>query len=182
MTVLGLDIGGKSRNGFCVMDSEYKIKEYSYIQYDNSKTAYEHRIKINNEIERYLNKYNVDCILFEKVMLYRGQNVSPLANIMSLCRVQTSIIDKFSDRVDICEIPTRTWKSRVLGSAKADKNDAIDYVRNHYPDVNLEILVEHKRKDNEIIINHDLADSICIGIAGCRMYNELKIKGKVNYN
>lgn len=121
-------------------------------------------------------------MIFEKVNLYVGQHISKLNNIMSLAFIQATLINEFSDDCEIIQIDVRSWKARVLGSAKADKDDAINYVRNHYPDVNLEILVEHKRKDNEIIINHDLADSICIGIAGCRMYSELKIKGKVNYN
>lgn len=133
-------------------------------------------------MREYINKYKVDVIIFEKVNLYVGQHISKLNNIMSLAFIQATIINEFSDDCDIIQVDVRSWKARILGSAKADKNDAIDYVKSHYPDVNLEIVIEHKRKDNEVVINHDLADSICISIAGIRMYDELKIKGLVNYN
>lgn len=133
-------------------------------------------------MREYINKYKVDVIIFEKVNLYVGQHISKLNNIMSLAFIQATIINEFSDDCDIIQVDVRSWKARILGSAKADKNDAINYVESHYPNVNLEIVIEHKRKDNEIIINHDLADSICISIAGIRMYDELKIKGLVNYN
>ncbi len=165
------------------MDSnQEKLLDYSYFSYTDSPNSYTHRKRIVKKIREYINTYNVDVIIFEKVNLYVGRHISKLNNIMSLAFIQATLINEFSEDCEILEVNVMSWKARVLGSAKADKNDAINYVNNHYPDVNLEILVIHKRKDNEIVINHDLADSICIACAGCRMYNELKIKGKVNYN
>lgn len=183
MIVLGVDLGNKSRNGLAVMNSqEEQLLDYSYFIYSESPNPYEHRKRIIHKMREYIDKYKVDTIIFEKVNLYVGQHISKLNNIMSLAFIQATIINEFSDDCDIIQIDVRSWKSRILGSAKADKNDAVNYAMNHYPNVNLEILVEHKRKDNEVIINHDLADSICIACAGCRMYDELKVKGLVNYN
>lgn len=183
MIVVGIDLGNKSRNGISVIDSnQEKLLDYSYLSYTDSPNPYTHRKKIVDRIREYINNYKVDVIIFEKVNLYVGRHISKLNNIMSLAFIQATLINEFSEDCEIIEVNVMSWKSRVLGSSRADKNDAINFVRKYYPDVNLEILVEHKRKDNEIIINHDLADSICIGIAGCRMYSELKIKGKVNYN
>ena len=162
--------------------SQEKLLDYSYFVYGDSPNPYTHRKRIISKIREYLDRYNIDVIIFEKVNLYVGQHISKLNNIMSLAFIQATIINEFSEDCDIIQVDVRSWKARVLSSAKADKNDAVNYVRNHYPDVNLEIVVEHKRKDNEIIINHDLADSICIACAGCRMYNELKVKGLVNFS
>lgn len=180
MKVLGIDIGGKTRTALCLMD-DGNIVDYTYIKYDNKSTPLNHREKINLAITTYEIRHYIDYILFERINLYRGRNVSPLANIISLCRVQTTIINKFSNSIVISDVPVKSWKSKVLGSGNATKQDAIDYVKKYYPDVDLNILVEHKRKDNEIIENHDLADAILIAKSAFILGEDYLIKNKLNY-
>ena len=87
-------------------------------------------------------------------------------NIISMAFIQATIINEFSDDISISEVHVQSWKCKVLGSRSAKKEDAVKFVETNYPNVNLDILVEHKRKENEIIKNHDLADAICIGLYG----------------
>lgn len=181
MIVLGMDIGGKTRNGFCVMDSKSgSILSTEYIIYDNKGTPLDHRQKLLNQIEFYISVHGLDCMLFEKINLFRGGGVSPLANIVSLCKVQTSIIDKFSNELIISEVPVQTWKSKILGSGKATKDDSINYVKSNYKKVELDIPNPSKKYPDRIDVNHDLADAVCIALYGCRFPDEIKNR-KVNY-
>ena len=166
MKILALDIGGKTRNGFALMDIETKeLIETSYILYDTKLTPLDHRKKILAEVQRYYYNNEVDAIVFERVNLFRGGRVSPLANIMSLCKVQSTIIDNMSDIVDIYDVPVRTWKAISLGSAKADKDDSIKMVEKLYPTIELKLPKYKKKESNEFVYNHDLADAICIALA-----------------
>lgn len=180
MNILGMDIGGKTRNGICLMDSDSKeILKYSTIVYDNKSTPLEHRKKILNEVLLYIDEYGVDCLVFERINLFRGQGISPLANIISLCKLQTTLIDNLSDKLSIYDIMVKSWKSRILKSGNATKEDSVNLVRSRYPDVETKIVIPHARKDDEIVDNHDLCDSICIALCCCR-YPEL-LKNKLNY-
>ena len=170
MLVLGIDIGGKTRNGFGLVDSKgCNLIESSYVSYDENGTPLEHRKKILLEAIRYLDKYEVDYILFEKINLFRGSNISHLSNILSLCRVQTTLMDNLSDRVKIACVIVRTWKAQVLGNGNADKDDALKFVGMVYPKVNLDA-VEYTKKTRKkkIVKNHDMADAICIALFGVK--------------
>ena len=60
MNILALDIGGKTRNGFALMDTETKeLIETSYILYDTKLTPLDHRKKILAEIQRYYYNKNI---------------------------------------------------------------------------------------------------------------------------
>lgn len=185
MNVLAIDIGGKTRNAFCLMEMETKkILHHSYIPYDNKNTPMAHRYKILNEIkENYLSKYNVDIIVFEKINLFVKGNISRLSGITSLCKLQTTLIDNLSDIVDMYAIDVRSWKSRSLGSAKATKEDSIEAVKEYYPDIDLEIMVTKKNRKREerieIELNHDLADAIMIAVA--ISIDDTLLKHKMNY-
>ena len=166
MNILALDIGGKTRNGFALMNIETKeLIETSYILYDTKLTPLDHRKKILAEVQRYYYNNQVDAIIFERVNLFRGGRVSPLANIMSLCKVQSIIIDNMSDIVDIYDVPVRTWKAISLESAKADKDDSIKMVEKLYPTIELKLPKYKKKESDEFVYNHDLADAICIALA-----------------
>lgn len=179
MNVLGMDIGGKTRNGICLMDSESeRIIKYSFIAYDSKRTPLDHRMKILREVENYINKYKVDYIVFERINLFRGKGVSPLANIISLCKLQTTLIDNLSESVSIADIDVRSWKSRILGSAKATKEDSVKYVSKKYPEVDLKIPKYVVKDPDAFDWNHDLADSCLIALAAVRYPDILK---NVNY-
>lgn len=180
MKILALDIGGKTRNGFALMDIETKeLIETSYILYDTKLTPLDHRKKILAEVQRYYYNNQVDAIIFERVNLFRGGRVSPLANIMSLCKVQSTIIDNMSEIVDIYDVPVRTWKAISLESAKADKDDSIKMVEKLYPTIELKLPKYKKKDSNEFVYNHDLADAICIALA-VAMDDKKKIINKTN--
>lgn len=184
MNIIGIDLGNKSRNGISVMsDTDYSLLDYCYLAYGKEySNPLDYRNKIVDKIEEFISKYSVEYILYEKINLFRGGRTSPLANIISMCKLQTTIINRLSDKVNICETDVRSWKSKVLGSGNADKDAAIDKVRLYYPYVNLEIKVEHKRKkETEIVINHDLADSIMIARAGIVAGTKWLDERKVNY-
>lgn len=147
--------------GLAIRSIDNELLFYENIPYDSS-TPWEHRQKIVKEIEKLNEEYIFDTIIFEKINLYRGGFISHLSGILSLCRYQSTLIDKFSGKYDIYQVNVQSWKSKILGSSKATKDDAIAYVKKNYPEVNLQREIVHKRKENEIIESHDLADAICI--------------------
>lgn len=90
-----------------------------------------------------------------------------MSSIASLVKVQTSILDNFSDKCKIIEIPVRSWKAMVLkgyNGANADKDDAINWVIDyevdkHNKNIDLTIEVGGPRK-KYLEFNHDMADAI----------------------
>lgn len=165
MTVCGIDLGNKSRNGIAIYNhSTNNLIDYSYLQYDCKSTAYHHRKKILDQIHKYDNSYDIDYIVFEKVNLFRGKGVSPLANIVSLSYIQATIINEFSEYINISGVDVRTWKSRILGTAKATKEDSIKFVQEKYPYIDLKIPRFIKSNPDAFDWNHDLADAICISM------------------
>ena len=182
--IIGIDLGNKSRNSISVVDGE-TLLEWSNIKYDpKTTTTWEHRKKIIKQIRAYIEKYNLtkdDYIIFEKVnMFMRGVN-SRLANIMSLAFIQATIINEFSDVISISEVNVMTWKKVVLGNGKAHKEDSVAFIEEHYPQVDLNVIVEHKRKETEYLKDDDTADAICIGLYG-NMVNKKKLdEHLVNY-
>lgn len=183
MIVIGCDLGNKSRNSLAVVNDNGDLLDWSRITY-NSKdiTPWQHRKNILTNIQDYINKYSPDYILFEKVNLFVGRHISKLNNIMSLAFLQASIINEFSEHIGIAEVDVRSWKSCILKNGNATKDDSVNYVLQRYPEVNLEIVVPHKRKANEVIIDNDTADAICI--ANCAIYKGIDWlnNNKVNFN
>ena len=158
-----------------------KILRYSYIPYD-SENKLSHRNKVLDEIISYLTEFGDDvAIVFERINLYRGGQQSKLANIISLCRIQTTIINNLSTFVPIYDITVKTWKSRELGSGSATKEDSVKMAHYLYPDVDLDILVKHVRKPDEIVKNHDLADAIMIARACCEYPEIMMEEHKLNF-
>lgn len=180
--VLGLDLGGSTRNGLCLMEKNTcNILRYSYIPYD-SDNKLSHRNRVLDEIISYLTEFGDDiAIVFERINLYRGGQQSKLSNIISLCRIQTTIINNLSTIVPIYDIAVKTWKSRELGGGNATKEDSINMVSSLYPDIDLDILVKHVRKPDEIIKNHDLADAILIARACCEYPEILMEEHRLNF-
>ena len=182
--VIGIDLGNKSRNAIAVMDGE-KLLEWSSLVYDpKTTTPWKHRKAICEQIHNYIKKYYLnmnDYIVFEKVNLFmRGYN-SRLANIMSLAFIQATIINEFSDLISISEVNVMTWKKEVLKNGKAGKEDSVKFVEETYPQVDLNVVIEHKRKENELTKDNDTADAICIALYGNKTNQNNLQKHLVNY-
>ena len=164
MYVLGIDLGNKTRTALVLL-LDTKLIEWSHFNYNESESAWHHRQKIVQKIKFYIDKYNLtknDYILFEQIFFSKG--LSKMSNITSMAFLQATIINEFSNNISICEIHVQSWKSKVLGSRSATKEDSINFVEKHYPQINLNLIVHHKRKDDEIIKDHDTADAICIAL------------------
>jgi len=160
MITLGIDIGGKTMNGFAVTEKDILL-ESSFIPYNDDEPPLKHRDKLVIEISRLLSLHNVDSILFERIKLYRGRFVSPLANITSLCKVQCAIITNFSDLANIAEVDVRSWKAEILGGVTTDKKESILYAVNKY-NPNLDVPNPIKRNPGRMKQSDDIADAICI--------------------
>lgn len=175
MIVLGCDLGMKSINALAVRDTESdKVLSYIHTNKKDYKNPYSHRKFIVDIIDELHSDYNIDLLLFEKINLFRGQHISNLSNILSLAFLQCSIIDSFSNDFDIAHIDVRSWKSKVLGSAKSKSEDVIKFVSNRYKEVNL-VLDDSK---DELIYNEHLADAIAITLYPDKEYIKKNI---VNY-
>lgn len=161
MIVCGLDIGGASNNGICVMNESGKIIKLLEVPF-KGKTKGEHRRFISSLVRRVVIETEATDILLEAVRLYRGGHISPLADIMSLGKLTGSIIDSCYDICNIHQVQVNSWKSRVLGSKNATKDDSVSFVLKNYG----------------IKVSHDVADSICI--ARCGIYFEDVMNNKDN--
>lgn len=179
--IIGIDLGNKTRNSICVMRGE-ELLDWSRLNYADSKSAWHHRKKIIKQINEYIKKYKLtknDYLLFEEIAFYRG--VSRTYNIVSMAFLQATIINEFSDKISISAIHVQSWKSKVLGNRSAKKEDAVAFIESKYPQVDLDIVVHHPKKGDEIVKDNDTADAICIALFAQKVNTELLNKHKVNY-
>lgn len=179
--VLGIDIGGSTRMGLSLYDNvEHKLIAYDTVKY-NDKSNLEHRKNLINSIHKMYSDFGIDILIFESIRLFSKGHIQ-LATILSLCKVQTTIINEFSDSFDIYQVDVRSWKSRVLGNANADKNESIIHVTHKHPEVNLlDETVKPRKHEILLELNHDLADSIAISKCLRYDYSILQDKNKMNY-
>jgi Holliday junction resolvasome RuvABC endonuclease subunit len=183
MIIIGVDLGNKSRNSIAVMNENLELLECSNVKY-NSKTTttWEHRKRIIKQLKEYIKKYNLtkdDYLLFEQIFFSRG--LSRMANITSMAFIQATIINEFSDIISISEVHVQSWKCKVLGGRSATKDDAVAYVEKNYPQVDLNVVIEHKRKGTEILKDNDTADAICIATYGHLVDKKKLDEHLVNY-
>lgn len=179
--IIGIDLGNKSRNSIAVMDGD-KLLEWSRLTYDGTISTLQHRKNICKQIREYIDKYHLtknDYLLFEQIFFSRG--FSKMANVTSMAFLQATIINEFSDDISISEVHVQSWKSKVLGQRSATKEDAVAFIESKYPQVDLDIVVHHQRKGDEIIKDNDTADAICIALFAQKVNTELLNKHKVNY-
>ncbi len=179
--VIGIDLGNRTRNSICVMQGD-KLLEWSRLNYSDSESAWHHRKKIIKQINEYIKKYKLtkdDYMLFEEIAFYRG--VSRMYNIVSMAFLQSTLINEFSDKISISAVHVQSWKSKVLGNRSAKKEDAVAFVEKNYPQVDLNIVIHHPKKGDEIIKDNDTADAICIALFAQKVDIELLNKHKVNY-
>lgn len=180
--VLGIDLGGASRNGLALYsNANKKLLYHKTIKRYEAKNNLEHRNNVISEMKKINDDFSIDIIIFESIRLFSYGKIQ-LQTILSLNKMQTTIVNEFSNICDIYQVDVRSWKSRVLGSANADKSFSLMYVKNKYPDVNIYDEIYHPRiKETEIQLNHDIADSICISEVLKFDYSILQDKNKMNF-
>lgn len=180
--VLGIDLGGASRNGLALYsNTNKKLLYHKTIKRYEAKNNLEHRNNVISEMKKINDEFGIDIIIFESIRLFSYGKIQ-LQTILSLNKMQTTIVNEFSNICDIYQVDVRSWKSRVLGSANADKSFSLMYVKNKYPDVNIYDEIYHPRiKETEIQLNHDIADSICISEVLKFDYSILQDKNKMNF-
>lgn len=179
--IIGIDLGNKSRNSIAVMDGD-KLLEWSRLTYDGTISTWQHRKNICKQIRIYIDKYHLtkdDYILFEQIFFMRG--FSRMANVTSMAFLQATIINEFSDDISISEVHVQSWKSKVLGHRSATKEDAVALVENKYPEVDLNVIIPHKRKEDELVKDNDTADAICIALYGSIVDKKKLDEHLVNY-
>lgn len=179
--IIGIDLGNRTRNSICVMQGD-KLLEWSRLNYSDSESAWHHRKKIIKQINEYIKKYKLtkdDYMLFEEIAFYRG--ISRMYNIVSMAFLQSTLINEFSDKISISAVHVQSWKSKVLGNRSAKKEDAVAFVEKNYPQVDLNIVIHHPKKGDEIVKDNDTADAICIALFAQKVDIELLNKHKVNY-
>lgn len=180
--VLGIDLGGASRNGLALYSNkDKKLLYHKTIKRYEASSNLEHRNNVIMEMKTINEEYGIDIIIFEAIRLFSYGKIQ-LQTILSLNKMQTTIINEFSDICDIYQVDVRSWKSRVLGSANADKSFSLMYIKNKYPNVNIYDEIYHPRiKETEIQLNHDICDAICISEVLKFDNGILQDKNKMNF-
>ena len=170
--VLGIDIGGATRTGIALFSNNKNELLYNTtILRRNVKNNVEHRKNIEKEILRIYEKFGIDILIFESIRLFNVGKIQ-LQTILSQNKVQTTIVNAFSDKFDIYSVDVRSWKAKVLGTAKADKDMSISLI---------DKIERPKLKVIEYELNHDLADACAISTCLKMDYNILKDKNKMNW-
>ena len=180
--VLAVDLGGATRMGVALYNNnEHKLLAYDTVKRKDAKTNLDHRFNLIDSINDILSNHKIDVLLFESIRLFSYGKIQ-LPTILSLNKVQTTLINEFSDKMDIYQVDVRAWKARVLGNGNADKNASVIYVRHKYPDIDLLDEIEYPRKKETMFeINHDLADAIAISHCLNIDYSILQDKNKMNF-
>ena len=183
--IIGVDLGNKSRNAIAVMDGS-TLLDYSSLLYDPKiRTTLEHRQLICQQISEYISKYNLtkdDWLVFEDINMYMHGRKSRLANIVSLAYIHATFVNTFSDKINIAAVNVKTWKKYVLENCNASKEDSVKYVELHYPQVDLNLVIEHKRKATEYKKDDDTADAICIARFGNIVDKKILEERRLNYH
>lgn len=180
--ILAIDIGGATRMGLAAYNlTDKKLLDYATIKRTDVKTNLHHRLQLVDEIKEFNNKYDIDLLLFESIRLFSYGHIQ-LPTILSLNKVQTTILNEFSNDFDIYQVDVRAWKARVLGAANADKHASLTFVKHKYPDIDLlDEIVKPRKGETVFELNHDLADSIAIAHCLNIDYSILQDKNKLNY-
>lgn len=89
-------------------------------------TKKEKRSLIVQKARRYIEAYDVTCIVCEQIRLFSRGFISITA-IIAFARIIGSLIDTCI--IPIYSVDTRVWKKRIHGSAKAQKSDTIAWAK-----------------------------------------------------
>lgn len=162
--LMAIDIGGASRNGITIMNEREQIIHTECYPYIKKLGKGNHRREISKHIQQLVIQHGVERLQVERVNLFRGNNISKLANIESLSRLVAGITDATYSLCPIYDVAVMTWKSQVLGDISSNKEPAINYVKLMY----------------KIDVVHDQADSICQAVYGIRNWNFMDKKQNIS--
>lgn len=162
--LMAIDIGGASRNGITIMNEKEQILYTDVYPYISKLGKGNHRREISKHIRNLVIEHKVERLQVERVNLFRGNNISKLANIESLSRLVSGITDATYDLCPIYDVAVQTWKSQVLGDTSKNKEPAIWYVKMIY----------------KMDVVHDQADSICQAIYGIRNWYHMEKKQNIS--
>lgn len=121
MTVVGID-QSYTRTGVSVARDCKLVECCSYDMQFASKSS--KRKFLSTLVRLYVMLYQPDMIVVERVRLFSQRFVSQ-ATVMALATLITTIVD--ATDVPVYSVDTRSWKARVIGSAKASKEDTVRY-------------------------------------------------------
>lgn len=134
--------------------------------------------RIRAIVERYKSKYHITIVL-EAVRLFSGsQPHISTAYIFSTCALVGSIVDLANElSIEAYWVETRSWKKYVLGSSKPSmrklkgvkdqkKVDSVLYALSIGFKDKVSYRVERGKNKGQLRYNDNVADAICIAIAG----------------
>lgn len=141
------------RTGVAVAeDGKLKCCESYDINFPNKRLK---RMFISELVKVYQSIYKPNMITVERVRTFSGGNTEnkfrkkgffmSTKTIISLGCLVSVIAD--AANVQVYSIDTRSWKSKVLGSSKCDKDDAVRFIKKHGFEV-----------------DHDAADAGCMAL------------------
>jgi len=158
MNILGVDLGTR-HFALCIMNEEgiCHTEELDMSKIKSHKERRKMVWELLNEMDCDYSIVKPDMVVLEKIILFHKSHIN-VDTIKRLGGLSYLVIDHYYG-VDSYEVPVQSWKTSVLGSARATKEDAIVYVKEKYG-------VETK--------NDNLADAICIAECGHNHFHKLK--------
>lgn len=178
--VIGLD-QSYTDTGICIA-VDGKPKWASHIPYKGLELKSDKRMRLINALEsmfdKYQGKYTVSVVI-EALRLFSGSTPHiSTAYIYSTCAMIGALVDVCHKRdVPIYWVETRSWKKKVLGSSKPSgrklkgvkdprKVDSVRYAISIGFKDEVSYIVERGKNRGQVRYNDNVADSICIAIAG----------------
>ena len=110
------------------------------------------RIAFRAMVEAWTQLYEPDIVVVERVRMFSQSFVST-ATIIALGGLVAVAMDAVYP-IPVYSVDTRNWKSKVLGTAKASKEDAVVFVKKLGFDV-----------------DHDAADAACMALSPWKSVN-----------
>lgn len=141
----GVDIGGSTRVGICIIDDDENILYSTNIPKSNKTSPSQHRRAVASAVLELVIKYEVEAIGVERVKMHRGSRLSKLSSIVSLAKATGTLLDTIDVNCKVYDFETISWKAKILGNKAASKEDAVNFIQLHYG----------------ISVPHDEADAIC---------------------
>jgi Holliday junction resolvasome RuvABC endonuclease subunit len=112
---IGVGIAEDNKLLFCI---SYDLK------YFKDKT--QKRLFVRALVKACIHRWRPDTLIVERVRVFSQKFISK-NTIGALATLIAAIID--ASRMQVYSVETRAWKARVLGSAKATKDDAVKFVK-----------------------------------------------------
>jgi len=180
LLVIGLD-QSYTDTGMCLaVDGVPKYAES--ISFEGLKEKADKRLAVVNRLKsvvcKYKGKYQIQVVI-EAIRLFSGSNPHiSTAYIYSTCALIGAIYDFcYSEGIDLFWVETRSWKKAVLGSSKPSgkklvgvkdpkKVDSVLFALKVGFRSQVSYKVERGKNKGKTRYNDNIADAICIAIAG----------------